>query len=101
MEKVYQYIEKIVWLPYWQMYGELSLHELVPNYNVTELCSKPEDLCEDVDLYSKVIPLFLGVYLLIGNVMLLNLLIAIFTSVYDQVSAQSKEVWRWEMFRYE
>ena len=98
LENLYLYVEKIVWLPYWQMYGELSLHELVPNYNLTEHCQQ-DNLCEDVDLYSKVIPFFLGVYLLIGNVMLLNLLIAIFTSVYDQVSAQSKEVWRWEMFR--
>ena len=98
VENLYEYMEKIVLLPYWQMYGELSLHELVPHYNQTEHC-QAEDLCEDVDLYSKVIPFFLGIYLLIGNVMLLNLLIAIFTSVYDQVSAQSKEVWRWEMFR--
>ena len=97
VENLYLYIEKIVWLPYWQMYGELSLHEIVPKNN-TEHCQQ-DALCEDVDLYSKVIPFFLGVYLLIGNVMLLNLLIAIFTSVYDQVSAQSKEVWRWEMFR--
>ena len=85
LENLYEYIQKIIWLPYWQMYGELSLHELVPNYNQTEHC-QADQLCEDVDLYSKVIPFFLGIYLLIGNVMLLNLLITIFTSVYENYS---------------
>ena len=31
--------------------------------------------------------------------MLLNLLIAIFTSVFDKVNENSKEVWKWEMYR--
>ena len=92
-------IQSILFLPYWQMYGELSLDKLVPS-NITT-CSIESNTCEDEDsnLYSNVIPIFFGFYLLIGNVMLLNLLIAIFTSVYDQVSEHSKEVWRWEMFR--
>ncbi len=40
----------------------------------------PEDL-EDIKKYNYVTPALLAIYLLIGNVMLLNLLIAIFTSV--------------------
>ena len=31
-------------------------------------------------------------YMLFGNVMLLNLLIAIFTSVFEEIQANSKEV---------
>ena len=31
--------------------------------------------------------------------MLLNLLIAIFTSVFEEVHENSNEVWKWEMFR--
>ena len=50
--------------------------------------------------YSKTItPIFLAIYLLVGNVMLLNLLIAIFTSVFEEVHENSNEVWRWEMYR--
>jgi len=79
------------------MYGELSLDRLKPDQ---QTCNAETEECENLDLYSTVIPIFFGFYLLIGNVMLLNLLIAIFTSVYDQVSEHSKEVWRWEMFRY-
>lgn len=38
-------------------------------------------------------------YLLIGNVMLLNLLIAVFTSVFEEVHENSNDVWKWEMYR--
>ena len=81
------------------MYGELSLDKLIPSPNTCSAEEAEQSLCENTDLYAHVIPVFFGFYLLIGNVMLLNLLIAIFTSVYDQVSEHSKEVWRWEMFR--
>ena len=53
---------------------------------------------------------FLAAYMLAGNVMLLNLLIAIFTSVFEEIQANAKEVrrrsshlptqvWKWEMYR--
>ncbi len=40
-------------------------------------CYLPE--VEDLEAYGYVTPMLLAIYLLIGNVMLLNLLIAIFT----------------------
>ena len=80
-EYLHKLSQGVMWLPYWQMYGELSLDKLVP----TQTCPQDSDQCENTELYSYVIPVFFGFYLLIGNVMLLNLLIAIFTSVYDQV----------------
>ncbi len=49
--------------------------------------------------FNYVTPIFLSIYLLIGNVMLLNLLIAIFTSVFEEVHENSNEVWKWEMYR--
>lgn len=103
VDNLWSILEKVVWLPYWQMYGELSLDTLVPYQqqpaNGGNMTCPADVNCENLQLYSYVIPFFFGAYLLIGNVMLLNLLIAIFTSVYDQVSDHSREVWRWEMFR--
>jgi hypothetical protein len=63
-------IENILFLPYWQMYGELSLDRIVPK-NV-ESCNI-DGFCEDFVVYRYVNPVFLDIYLLIGNVMLLNL----------------------------
>ena len=52
-----------------------------------------------MSVYSHVTPILLAIYLLIGNVMLLNLLIAIFTSVFEEVHKNSREIWKWEMYR--
>ena len=55
--------------------------------------------CEDFSLYNNVTLILLAIYLLIGNVMLLNLLIAIFTAVFEDVQENSKDVWKYEMYR--
>ena len=68
---------------------------------------KPFDYCQDIErpdldelnTSEYIAPFFLAIYLLVGNVMLLNLLIAIFTSVFEEVHENSNEVWKWEMFR--
>ena len=56
-------------------------------------------VCEDFAAYNYVTLTFLAIYLLIGNVMLLNLLIAIFTSVFEDVRENSKRIWKYEMYR--
>ena len=87
------------------MYGELSLSEIVPS-NQT-VCYQQAGPCEHFPSYRcyfhfHLISLFhirsnltlalLAGYMLVGNVMLLNLLIAIFTSVFEEIQANSKEV---------
>ena len=54
---------------------------------------------EELNTSKYISQIFLAIYLLFGNVMLLNLLIAIFTSVFEEVHENSNEVWKWEMFR--
>ena len=96
LDRIPEILNGILYLPYWQMYGEISLDQIAtPNRTV---CYEP-DFCEDLNFYNHVTPLFLAVYLILANVMLLNLLIAIFTSVFEEVNENSKEVWKWEMFR--
>jgi hypothetical protein len=57
--------------------SELFDTDNVTAFDPSGYCSEPD--IENLADYNYVIPLFLSVYLLIGNVMLLNLLIAIFT----------------------
>ena len=78
------------------MYGELNLESIV-HENKT-VCYE-NAFCEDFTVYNHITIPLLAVYLLIGNVMLLNLLIAIFTSVFEDVQENSKEVWKYEMYR--
>ena len=53
---------------------------------------------EELNTSEYIAPFFLAIYLLVGNVMLLNLLIAIFTSVFDEVHENSNEGQAHDMF---
>ncbi|XP_072048465.1 transient receptor potential cation channel subfamily M member 1-like [Amphiura filiformis] len=84
-------IERVFFMPYFQIYGELFLEELVDGEcepEGTEMCPNQHWL----------IPVMLGVYLLLGNVLLLNLLIAIFSSVYEDIKCNSVQIWKYEFF---
>ena len=111
LENILELIEHVFFLPYWQMYGELNLEEMevvsppnctsvtstVTNVTIDEICMAPD--LENIRSSKLVTLVFLAVYLLIGNVVLLNLLIAIFTSVFEEVQKSSSQVWKWEMYR--
>ena len=98
-----QIISNIIFLPYWQMYGELNLESVVTENKTVcyenAFWSDNTAFCEDFSLYNNITLILLAIYLLIGNVMLLNLLIAIFTSVFEDVQENSKDVWKYEMYR--
>uniref|UniRef100_A0A914VVE5 Uncharacterized protein n=1 Tax=Plectus sambesii TaxID=2011161 RepID=A0A914VVE5_9BILA len=85
--------------PYWQLYGELSLDNTIEGNldgcdgNVTmnargEWC--PRRFWP--------VAFLLGIYLLVGNILLVNLLIAIFSHVFEDVHLNSLEIWKFEMF---
>ncbi|XP_052073400.1 transient receptor potential cation channel subfamily M member-like 2 isoform X4 [Mytilus californianus] len=44
------------------------------------------------------VPIFLAAYLMIGNVLLLNLLIAIFSNVFHEVQVNSNRIWKYQMY---
>nr|XP_045593116.1 transient receptor potential cation channel subfamily M member-like 2 [Procambarus clarkii] len=109
-------MEDVLLTPYWQMYGELQLEAVTgedrnvchPNScvvsevcnNNTMTCKQGLDcVCENPKEYSWAVNLMLFFYLIIGNIMLLNLLIAIFTYVFDEVQENSMEIWKFEMLR--
>ena len=91
-----EFANNILFVPFWQMFGELDLENFVP---ANKTVCYTNSFCEDFSNYNTVTRIFLSVYLIIGNVMLLNLLIAIFTSVYEDVQENSKSVWKYEMYR--
>ncbi len=54
---------------------------------------------ENFNHYGNVTPVLLGIYLLFTAILLLNMLIAVFTSVFEEVQSMSVSVWKWEMYR--
>ncbi|XP_042880245.1 transient receptor potential cation channel subfamily M member-like 2 [Penaeus japonicus] len=109
-----QIMREVLLTPYWQMYGELLLDDIKGGDVETcyeESCTVPEScvsegrncvrdcVCENASEYTWAVNLMLFIYLIIGNIMLLNLLIAIFTYVFDEVQENSMEIWKFEMYR--
>merc|ERR1712223_2144012 len=82
--------------------SESSTVSNISNGTISESCFINNEVRPDIENLENstiIAPLLLAIYLLVGNVMLLNLLIAIFTSVFEEVHENSNEVWKWEMFR--
>ena len=92
-------VTNVIFLPYWQMYGELSIEDIQHPEGSKAVCYAGGEICEDFTAYNYVLLAILAIYLLIGNVMLLNLLIAIFTSVFEDVRENSMRIWKYEMYR--
>ncbi|CAC5389677.1 unnamed protein product [Mytilus coruscus] len=103
----YWRIWKIIALPYWQIYGELFLEELQgdnnDNGNCTFVSSEWEDYpdhyerCVDYDWAVIIIAAF---YMLITNLLLVNLIIALFTSRFEEVQKDSDKLskfWRYSV----
>ena len=44
------------------------------------------------------VAIFLAGYLLLGNILLVNLLIAIFSHVFEEVEKDSLKIWKYEMW---
>nr|6CO7_A Chain A, Predicted protein [Nematostella vectensis]6CO7_B Chain B, Predicted protein [Nematostella vectensis]6CO7_C Chain C, Predicted protein [Nematostella vectensis]6CO7_D Chain D, Predicted protein [Nematostella vectensis] len=83
-------ITSVVQYPYWQMYGELFLDEIQGE--------KPKEFGE-VDPDGRWLsPLLLAIYMVFTNILLLNLLIAIFNYTFERVQEDSDKVWKFQRY---
>ncbi|CAG5125692.1 unnamed protein product [Candidula unifasciata] len=99
----WQILKDILYFPYWQLYGELFLEELETDDACTRaLQDSLNGALTDVEntcrTFHWLVPVLLALYLLMGNVLLLNLLIAIFSHVFETVENNSIEIWKFQMY---
>ncbi|KAL4232041.1 hypothetical protein ACF0H5_009619 [Mactra antiquata] len=87
----WQILKDVVYFPYWQLYGEIFLEELD-----TDMSCMAESA--DCKTFHWLVPFLLAAYLLVGNILLLNLLIAIFSHVFDTVEKNSVAIWKYQMY---
>ncbi|XP_070541033.1 transient receptor potential cation channel subfamily M member 8-like [Ptychodera flava] len=79
----------VFYRPYFQTFGELFIEDL------------PGAADDDVDPRTAITIMYtilLAIYLFLGNVLLLNLLIAIFSRDVERVQAESLELWKFESY---
>ncbi|KAL3875814.1 hypothetical protein ACJMK2_033729, partial [Sinanodonta woodiana] len=95
-------LKNVVYMPYWQMYGQLFLENMEgkPEDN----CIKNETQWRALGGYGRcpaenaLVPLLGAVYLVLTNILLINLLIAMFSYTFQKVQVQSENVWRFYRF---
>lgn len=79
----------VVFYPYWMIYGELFAEEIDP-------CMNPEGECS---YGAWVSPALMCIYLLIANILLVNLLIARFNATFIRNNANSREIWKFQRYQ--
>ncbi|CAG9862478.1 unnamed protein product [Phyllotreta striolata] len=76
--------------PYFMLYGEVFASEIDPK------CGEgTEEKCETGRWIS---PVIMSIYLLVANILLINLLIAVFNNIFNEVNAIAHQVWMFQRF---
>ncbi|RDD40557.1 Transient receptor potential cation channel trpm [Trichoplax sp. H2] len=91
-------ILQIIQRPYWQMYGELMLEKIEGTdigCNATAQVGNDGKLCPK---NSWLVLLLLAGYMLITNILLINLLIAVFSNVFEDVQSRSRGIWKFHRY---
>ncbi|XP_071166783.1 transient receptor potential cation channel subfamily M member 8-like isoform X2 [Mytilus edulis] len=99
----YWRIWKIIYIPYWQIYGESMLEEFEENKDTS--CTKIQSVWENTpsiercNEYDWILVVITALYMLMSNLLLVNLLIAVFSYRFERVQENSEKLWRY--LRYE
>uniref|UniRef100_A0A3P9MZ21 Ion transport domain-containing protein n=1 Tax=Poecilia reticulata TaxID=8081 RepID=A0A3P9MZ21_POERE len=99
-EPTWRLARNIFYMPYWMIYGEVFADSIDRK---TSVHSKPS-----VNLPSKLPPCIPGAwltpaimacYLLVANILLVNLLIAVFNNTFFEVKSISNQVWKFQRYQ--
>ncbi|XP_062593993.1 transient receptor potential cation channel subfamily M member-like 2 [Saccostrea cucullata] len=100
-------IKDIVFYPYWELYGELEFDKSIETdcdclskVNATTYQSEMLRYVAKSKCKQKhwLVYILCAVYLIMGNVLLFNLLIAIFNHIFTKVEEKSNEIWKFQMY---
>eukprot|EP00049_Salpingoeca_infusionum_P005565 m.93692 g.93692 ORF g.93692 m.93692 type:complete len:1531 (-) comp13006_c0_seq1:106-4698(-) len=86
----YQTLENVFFRPYFLIYGELFLEE----YQEESACTGPWQFSSCTWKNTWLIPALLVFYLIVTNILLVNLLIAMFNDTYMSVKESATILWR-------
>ncbi|XP_013162537.1 PREDICTED: transient receptor potential cation channel trpm isoform X3 [Papilio xuthus] len=83
-------IREVFFQPYFMLYGEVFAEQMAPPCGLPGL--------EKCRVGHWVPPVVMSVYLLIANILLVNLLIAVFNNIFIEVNGVSHQVWMFQRF---
>ncbi|XP_022218415.2 transient receptor potential cation channel trpm isoform X12 [Drosophila obscura] len=90
-EPTWRLIREVTYQPYFMLYGEVFADDIDPP------CG--EDPRQPACVTGHwVTPITMSMYLLIANILLINLLIAVFNNIFNEVNSVSHQVWMFQRF---
>ncbi|XP_067839633.1 transient receptor potential cation channel subfamily M member 3 isoform X2 [Heptranchias perlo] len=87
----------IFYMPYWMIYGEVFADQIDPPCG-TELTEDGRPLPPCIT-GAWIIPAIMACYLLVANILLVNLLIAVFNNTFFEVKSISNQVWKFQRYQ--
>lgn len=78
--------------PYFMLYGEVYADKIDPNCEEND----EDPTCKVTGRW--ITPAVMSIYLLIANILLINLLIAVFNNIFIEVNAVAHQVWMFQRF---
>ncbi|XP_055889921.1 transient receptor potential cation channel subfamily M member 3-like isoform X5 [Biomphalaria glabrata] len=87
-------LRNVWYYPYWMIYGELFAEEIDPCLDETAT-----DYATHCNIYASwLAPAFMCIFLLVANILMVNLLIARFNATFIRNNANSKEIWMFQRY---
>ncbi|KAM9446241.1 transient receptor potential cation channel subfamily M member 3 isoform 1-T1 [Clarias gariepinus] len=90
----------IFFMPYWMIYGEVFADQIDPpcgqNITTEDGVIVPLPPCKTG---AWIVPAIMACYLLVANILLVNLLIAVFNNTFFEVKSISNQVWKFQRYQ--
>ncbi|CAH1783086.1 unnamed protein product [Owenia fusiformis] len=83
----WEVFKHILYFPFWNLLGELNLDEV----GGAEQCDAESSDCP---VQHSLVIIMLAAYMLFGNVLMINLLIAVFSHIFEVVKGDSVAIWK-------
>ncbi|XP_053322577.1 transient receptor potential cation channel subfamily M member 3 isoform X2 [Spea bombifrons] len=92
--------KNIFYMPYWMIYGEVFADQIDPpcGYNETTEDGKVTEF-PPCKTGAWIVPAIMACYLLVANILLVNLLIAVFNNTFFEVKSISNQVWKFQRYQ--
>ncbi|XP_041917179.1 transient receptor potential cation channel subfamily M member 1-like [Alosa sapidissima] len=97
-EPTWRLARNIFYMPYWMIYGEVFADSIDPpcGENLFDEDGKKLPPCIPGAWLT---PAIMACYLLVANILLVNLLIAVFNNTFTQVKSISNQVWKFQRYQ--
>uniref|UniRef100_A0A8C4RL88 Transient receptor potential cation channel subfamily M member 3 n=1 Tax=Erpetoichthys calabaricus TaxID=27687 RepID=A0A8C4RL88_ERPCA len=92
--------KNIFYMPYWMIYGEVFADQIDPpcGFNITNADGTTDEL-PPCKTGAWIVPAIMACYLLVANILLVNLLIAVFNNTFFEVKSISNQVWKFQRYQ--